>query len=213
MSKKLVVKKSVKFNAEISNVWEALTNPEITKKYFFNCEAISDWKVGSPIIFKMTSDGKEIVAVKGIVTAIEQERLLEHTCFASEFENVPSKHTTVTYKLSSENDITKLSVTQGDFGDEETYNHTDASWNHVLNGLKMIIDISEESVKSEGLISSLRNKLIESTMEPSDFWYENRKFLKSFTERKPEDQLIEAMGYVESEGLGGFLYKPDSSWG
>lgn len=58
MSKKLVVEKSVKLNADLSNVWEALTNPEITKKYIFNCEAISDWKVGSPIIFKMTSDGK-----------------------------------------------------------------------------------------------------------------------------------------------------------
>jgi uncharacterized protein YndB with AHSA1/START domain len=140
MSKKLVVKKSVTFNTDISNVWEALTNPEITKKYFFNCEAISDWKVGSPIIFKMTSGGKEIVAVKGIVTAIEQKRLLEYTCFAPEFENVPSKHTTVTYKLSSGNDITKLSVTQGDFGEEGTYNHTDVSWDKVLEGLKGILE-------------------------------------------------------------------------
>lgn len=141
MSKKLVVEKSVKLNTDLSNVWEALTNPEITKKYFFNCEAISDWKVGSPIIFKMTSDGKEIVAVKGIVTAIEPERLLEYSCFTPEFENVPSKHTTVAYKLSSENDVTELSVTQGDFGDDEkAYNDTDAGWDNVLDGLKMILE-------------------------------------------------------------------------
>ncbi len=86
MSEKLVVKKSVKLNADISKVWEALTNPEITKKYFFNCEAISDWQVGSPIIFKFISDGKEIVPVKGVITAIEPNRMLEHTCFAPEFE-------------------------------------------------------------------------------------------------------------------------------
>lgn len=140
MSKKLVVEKSVKFNADISNVWEALTNPEMTKKYFFNCEAISDWKVGSPIIFKMESDGKEIVAVKGSIKAIEQKTLLEYTCFTPKFENVPSKHTTVTYKLSSENGITKLSVSQGEFGDEETYNHTDASWDTVLDGLRKILE-------------------------------------------------------------------------
>ena len=140
MNKQLVVTKSVTFNTDVSNVWEALIDPEITKKYFFNCEAISDWKVGSSIVFKMESGGEEIVAVKGVVTAIEPKRLLEHTCFSPEFENVPSKHTTVTYKLSSEKDITKLSVTQGDFGDEETYNHTDASWDQVLDGLKTILE-------------------------------------------------------------------------
>lgn len=140
MSKKFVVEKSVKFYADSSNVWEALTHPEITKKYFFNCEALSDWKVGSPILFKMTSDGKEIVPVKGIITAIEPGSLLKYTCFSPEFENVPSKHTTVTYQLSSENDVTTLSVTQGEFCDEETYNHTDASWDTVLDGLKMMLE-------------------------------------------------------------------------
>ncbi len=139
MSEKLIVEKSVKLNADISKVWEALTHPEITKKYFFNCEAISDWQVGNPIIFKFISDGKEIVPVKGVITAIEPNRLLEHTCFSPEFENKPSKHTTVTYKLSSENDITNLSVTQGEFGDEDTYHHTQASWDTVLEGLKTIL--------------------------------------------------------------------------
>ncbi len=42
MSEKLIVEKSVKLNADISKVWEALTHPEITKKYFFNCEVLSD---------------------------------------------------------------------------------------------------------------------------------------------------------------------------
>jgi len=140
MSEKLIVEKSVKLNADISKVWEALTHPEITKKYFFNCEVISDWQVGSPIIFKFISDGKEIVPVKGVITAIEPNRLLEHTCFSPEFENVPSKHTTVTYKLSSENDITNLSVTQGEFADEDTYNHTQASWDTVLEGLKTVLE-------------------------------------------------------------------------
>ena len=143
MSRHLVVEKSVALNADVAKVWEALTNPEITRKYFFNCEAISDWKAGSPIVFKMMSDGNEMVPVKGVITAIEPERLLEHTCFSPEFENVPSKHTTVTYKLSSENNVTELSVTQGDFGDNEVaYNHTDASWDTVLDALKSVLEKS-----------------------------------------------------------------------
>jgi len=140
MSDKLVVEKSVKLNADISKVWEALTNPEITNKYFFNCEAISDWQVGSPIIFKFTSDGKEVIPVKGVITSIEPNRFLEYTCVAPEFENDPSKHTTVTYKLSSEDNITNLTVTQGEFGDEDTYKHTHESWTTVLDSLKTILE-------------------------------------------------------------------------
>lgn len=37
--------------------------------------------------------------------------------------------------------------------------------------------------------------------------------LVAFSQRKPADQAIEAMCYEEGEGLGGFLFKPDSSWG
>lgn len=127
-------------HADMASVWQALTNPTITKTYFFNCEALSDWRVGSPIVFKMTSGGKEMVAVKGVITAIEPNRLLQYTCFSPQFENEPAKHTTVTYKLSADNEITRLSVTQGEFKDEETYRHTGASWDSVLDGLRKILE-------------------------------------------------------------------------
>ena len=140
MSKDLTVKKSIRLNARISDVWEALTNPESTKKYFFNCKAISDWKVGSPIVFNAMVEGKEIPVVKGIVTAIEQPSLLEHSCFSPECEDVPSKHTSVTYRLVSENDVTELSVTQGRFDDEEAFRHTDTSWDKVLEGLRTMLE-------------------------------------------------------------------------
>ena len=38
--------------ATATEVWGALTKPELIKKYFFGTDVISDWKVGSPIIFK-----------------------------------------------------------------------------------------------------------------------------------------------------------------
>lgn len=140
MNKEWAVTKTTKLNAPVARVWEALTNPEMTKQYFFNCEAISDWNPGSPISFKFESEGKEIVAVKGVITAIEPKKLLQYTCFSPEFEDDPSKHTTVTFKLSSENDMTELTVTQGNFGDEKTYNHTDTSWDTVLTGLKTLLE-------------------------------------------------------------------------
>lgn len=43
---------AVQINADVSRVWEALTTPEIVKKYFFGVDVITDWKVGSPIVYK-----------------------------------------------------------------------------------------------------------------------------------------------------------------
>ncbi len=52
MEKELVLKTFVSIDASTAKVWDALINPEQIKKYFFGTEAISDWKVGSTLIFK-----------------------------------------------------------------------------------------------------------------------------------------------------------------
>ena len=49
---------SIDVNAPAAKVWEALTNPEIVKKYFFGTNVKTDWKVGSPIIWEGEWEGK-----------------------------------------------------------------------------------------------------------------------------------------------------------
>ena len=39
-------------HAPIADIWDALTKPEIIKKYFFGTDTKTDWKKGSPIIFE-----------------------------------------------------------------------------------------------------------------------------------------------------------------
>lgn len=141
MKNELIVKKSIKVNADISAVWDALTNPEMTKKYFFDCEAISDWETGSVIEFKMEKDGETIVVVKGIILNIEEDSLLQYSCFAPDTEQDTSTHTIVTYELYSENGNTLLTVTQGDFGKNEAgYQHTVPGWDATLSGLKALLE-------------------------------------------------------------------------
>jgi uncharacterized protein YndB with AHSA1/START domain len=134
------IEKTVKLKAQPDEVWEALTNPEITKQYFYGCEAISEWQVGSPLIFKFKSDEHETIPVKGVVKVVEPSTYLEHTCFDSDFENDPAKHTIVTYSLLPDGDKTKLTVTQGEFPDDEDMGQHDASWSHVLDGLKALLE-------------------------------------------------------------------------
>jgi uncharacterized protein YndB with AHSA1/START domain len=61
VSKELIITNSIDIHASASKVWDALTNPEQTKKYMFGCETVSDWEVGSPLLWRGTYDGKEMV--------------------------------------------------------------------------------------------------------------------------------------------------------
>ena len=54
MTDQLTVQNSITINAAPAVVWDALVNPEQTKKYMFGCETVSDWQVGSPLAPKTT---------------------------------------------------------------------------------------------------------------------------------------------------------------
>jgi uncharacterized protein YndB with AHSA1/START domain len=141
METKLIAKATIKINAPASKVWEALTKPELIKKYFFGTEAISDWKVGSPILFKGIWEGKEYMD-KGIILRSEREKLFEYTYLSSfsGLEDVPENYATITYKLVPENSGTKLTVTQDNIATEETKQHSEQNWSSVLNALKELLE-------------------------------------------------------------------------
>ena len=144
MSNELTVKKEIILNASTSEVWDALTNPEKTKAYMFNCEVITDWKVGNPIIWKGAEDGKEYV--KGKVLKFEKEKLLEYTTFDpnSEENEDPNNFISVRLYLASENNKTLLKVTQGDFSKvsnaQKRYEETLIGWEYALGGLKNLLE-------------------------------------------------------------------------
>ena len=130
-------------------VWDALVNPEQTKKYMFGCETVSDWKVGSPLLWKMEYEGKDLVAVKGDIVAYEPEHLLSYTVIDpnSEITDLPENYLTVTYQLRSVGAETKLTVTQGDYSKvsdgerryQGSYNNGEG-WNPILIQIKDIIE-------------------------------------------------------------------------
>ena len=58
MSNPYIAKASVSIKVPPSKVWEALTTPRLTKQYFFGVDILTDWKPGSPIIYKGEWEGK-----------------------------------------------------------------------------------------------------------------------------------------------------------
>jgi len=149
MDKELTVKSSITINATAAKVWDALTNPEQTKKYMFGCETVSDWKAGSPLLWQANYEGKDTVFVKGSIVRIEPEKFLAYTTFDpnSTIEDIPANYLTVTYDLSAKDGQTLLTVTQGDYSkvadSERRYNETyngGEGWNPILVEIKRLAE-------------------------------------------------------------------------
>jgi uncharacterized protein YndB with AHSA1/START domain len=149
MESQLIVKNSISINAPASKVWDALTNPEQTKKYMFGCETVSDWNIGSSLLWKLDYEGKEMVAVKGKIVALEPEKFLAYTTIDpnSTIEDIPENYLKVTYDLTGENGRTILTVTQGDYSKvadgerryKEAYKGGEG-WNPILVEIKKLVE-------------------------------------------------------------------------
>src|ERR1700742_3126613 len=118
MSQPLTVQSNITIQAPAAKVWDVLTNPEETKKYMFGCEALSDWKEGSPLIWKGNFNGVEVVAVKGTILKINPGKYLEYTVIDPNNPNIPDlpeNYLTVTCTLTEKDGITTFDVTQGGY--------------------------------------------------------------------------------------------------
>jgi uncharacterized protein YndB with AHSA1/START domain len=141
MSANLIAKASTNISAPASRVWDALTNPEIIKQYFFGTQAISDWKVGSSLEFKGEWEGKKYVD-KGVILKNEPEKLFQYT-YLSSFSNLPDapeNYANVTYELYEDDGETLLTVKQENVPNEEARKHSEQNWVYVLQNLKGLLE-------------------------------------------------------------------------
>lgn len=132
---------SIIINAPTSKVWEALTTPELIKEYFFGTDAISDWKEGSPLIFKGTWQGKEYED-KGVILNSEPEKLFRYKYWSSMsgMEDKEENYVNITYKLSEIANGTLLQISQDNIPDEKMKDHSEENWKTVLQGLKKLLE-------------------------------------------------------------------------
>lgn len=147
--KELIIKNAIEINASIERVWDALTNPEKTKVYMFGCKTVTDWNVGSELLWKGCYEGKEMVFVKGYIIQILPPKILVYSTIDpnSEIEDKPEKYLNVTYELSEDNGVTTLIVSQGDYSKvengEKRYNdswNNGEGWNPVLIQIKKLVE-------------------------------------------------------------------------
>ncbi|HET6596834.1 MAG TPA: SRPBCC domain-containing protein [Anaerolineales bacterium] len=141
MNKNYVAEATTTIHAPVSKVWQALVNPELIKQYLFNTEVISDWKVGSPIIYKGEWEGKAFED-KGKILEIEPEKILRSTHWSplSGAPDSPENYHTVIYSLSDRGDSTEVTIKQDNNASEDEKAHAEKNWKSVLEGMKNLLE-------------------------------------------------------------------------
>ena len=143
MHKPLIFHSSIRINTPAATVWHVLTTPSLTKKFMFGAEAISDWKVGSPLTWRIEGSEK---ALKGTIVAIEPGIRLSYTIIDpnADYPDIPENSTTVTYTFAEEDGVTTVTVSDGDFSrvaeGKERYRRTVQGWGEALVRLKEVAE-------------------------------------------------------------------------
>jgi uncharacterized protein YndB with AHSA1/START domain len=142
MSRGFEAIKTVTIHATRREVWNALTNPEKVKQYMHGTEMSTDWKEGSPIVWKGEWKGRSYED-KGTVIAVEPQKLLRYTHWSpmGGSEDKPENYHTVTCELAGEDGETTLTLTQdNNASQEEADKMATDNWEPVLNGLKDTVE-------------------------------------------------------------------------
>ncbi len=142
MTEGLILNKSILIHASPEKVWQALTDRELIKQYFFGTDCITDWKKGSPIIYRGEWEGKSYED-HGHIIDIETGKFIRYNYWSSfsGTEDKPENYAEISYELIPENNgSTTLVITQNGFKDEETLKHSEENWMLVMEGMKKILE-------------------------------------------------------------------------
>ncbi len=139
--KELIANVSITINTPIAKVWEALVNPDMIKQYMFGTNVVTDWKEGSPIVWKGEWQGKAYQD-KGTILKIDQERVLQYSHFSpfSGQPDVPENYHSVTIELSGQGRQTNVSLAQDNNATEQDREHSEKNWQLMLEGLKKLLE-------------------------------------------------------------------------
>lgn len=149
MSEKLAIESTVLINASAESVWDALVNPAKTKQYMHGCECITNWEVGSSLIWRGEHEGKTMDFVTGIVKTMEPNIKMVFTTYDpfATYPDTPENHLDVTYTLSEAEGGTSLHVVQDGFENaaEGQKRYKDilgdgSGWDPVLAQIKAVVE-------------------------------------------------------------------------
>jgi len=138
----LKVSESVEINASPETVWKILTTPAIIKEYLFGTETITDWKVGSEVIFQGEYQGHKYKD-KGVIKENVLHKRISYSYWSgfSGTEDKPENYSVVSYDLNSKDrKHTTFTWSQAGYANEEGQKHSQSGMTAFLKQIKEIAE-------------------------------------------------------------------------
>ena len=142
MNRNLKVSKSIEINSTAEKVWDTLVNPDKIKVYLFGTETITDWEIGSPIIFQGEYNGQQYKDKGNVLENVKNE-ILKYNYWSgfSGLDDKPENYFLVTYIIVKLNkNKMKFTWTQEGFSSKEGQQHTENSLYGMLEQIKKIAE-------------------------------------------------------------------------
>lgn len=136
-----IVRKQIAVRAPMRHVWNALTDPDLTEKYFFGCRVYSNWMVDDTISFKRKILWIFPIELTGRILKINRGSMLQYSLKNSK----SSSESVVTIELYEDSGKTVVSITDDvgqEDGAEDRYERSVKGWDKILMDLSMLLKIN-----------------------------------------------------------------------
>ena len=126
-------------NAKPDRVWQALTDPAFTSRYWYGTRLESDWKVGSTISFlKPPNAGPPDM---GKVLVADKPRKLAFSWHIAWGEMAKERDSRVTFTIEPDGHGSKLTLVHDEFDEgSQAYEALKNGWKGILAGLKTTLE-------------------------------------------------------------------------
>lgn len=141
MPENLAAEADVTIKGSVSQVWDALVNPDKVKQYMMGATVESDWQVGSPIVWKGEWKGKPFED-KGRILEIQRGKRLRYSHFSplSGAPDRPENYHNVTIALDETDGAVHVDLTQDNNPTEKAREESRRNWSMMLDGLKKTVE-------------------------------------------------------------------------
>ncbi|WP_344677688.1 metalloregulator ArsR/SmtB family transcription factor [Saccharopolyspora taberi] len=150
-------------NTTPERLWQALTDPAFTRRYWGGTELVSDWEPGSPLLWKDGPDG-EAKDLGQVVLESEPHRRLSYTWHAFQPEHAEhfgwteeefrrhreEKRSRVTFEIEPARSGVRLTVTHDDFEPGSVMHQAisgglegSGGWPELLSDLKTLLETGD----------------------------------------------------------------------
>jgi len=122
-------------------VWRALTDGELTQKYYFNTRVESDWQVGSPVRYYGPKGG---VDLEGEILEIEPGNRLVMTFNPKWLPDPVADPSTLRWEVTALAGISQVTLVHSDV-DEASFEagQMHLGWVYGLSSLKSLLEVGD----------------------------------------------------------------------